>query len=199
MNEIENRIETTGRAILLGHFESGSPEWHAARAGIGGSDIGTICGINRWQTRQDLLESAVSGSKGIIEPNLAMRMGTAFEPAIRRLWAEDHPEVEVVETGTWRSLANPFWTANPDGIIKDREGNLSILEIKFSQARELPESWVYQVQWYCMILGLPSATIVQCSGNKLLEHHIKANVFLQLEMQDAATNYERELRELNGI
>jgi predicted phage-related endonuclease len=199
MNEIENRIEQSGRAILLGHFESGSPEWHAARAGIGGSDIGTICGINRWQTRQDLLESAVSGSKGIIEPNLAMRMGTAFEPAIRRLWAEDHPELEVVETGTWRSLANPFWTANPDGIIKDREGNLSILEIKFSQARELPESWVYQVQWYCMILGLPSATIVQCSGNKLLEHHIKANVFLQLEMQDAATNYERELRELNGI
>jgi predicted phage-related endonuclease len=199
MNEIENRIETTGRAILLGHFESGSPEWHAARAGIGGSDIGTICGINRWQTRQDLLESAVSGSKGIIEPNLAMRMGTAFEPAIRRLWAEDHPELEVVETGTWRSLANPFWTANPDGIIKDREGNLSILEIKFSQARELPESWVYQVQWYCMILGLPSATIVQCSGNKLLEHHIKANVFLQLEMQDAATNYERELRDSNGI
>jgi predicted phage-related endonuclease len=199
MNEIENRIETTGRAILLGHFESGSPEWHAARAGIGGSDIGTICGINRWQTRQDLLESAVSGSKGIIEPNLAMRMGTAFEPAIRRLWAEDHPELEVVETGTWRSLANPFWTANPDGIVKDREGNLSILEIKFSQARELPESWVYQVQWYCMILGLPSATIVQCSGNKLLEHHIKANVFLQLEMQDAATNYERELRDSNGI
>jgi predicted phage-related endonuclease len=199
MNEIENRIETTGRAILLGHFESGSPEWHAARAGIGGSDIGTICGINRWQTRQDLIESAVRGSKGIIEPNLPMRMGTAFEPAIRRLWAEDHPELEVVETGTWRSTVNPFWTANPDGIIKDREGNLSILEIKFSQARELPESWVYQVQWYCMVLGLGSATIVQCSGNKLLEHKIKPNIFMQLEMQDAATKYERELREQIGI
>ena len=130
MSEIENRIEQSGRAILLGHFQSGSPEWHAARAGIGGSDIGTICGINRWQTRQDLLESAVSGSKGIIEPNLPMRMGTAFEPSIRQLWAEDNPELEIVETGTWRSLINPFWTANPDGIIKDREGNLSILEIK---------------------------------------------------------------------
>ena len=199
MNEIENRIETTGRAILLGHFESGSPEWHEARAGIGGSDIGTICGINRWQTREDLLESAVSGSKGMIEPNLPMRMGTAFEPSIRRLWAEDHPELTIVETGTWRSVVNPFWTANPDGIIRDHEGELSILEIKFSQARELPESWVYQVEWYCMVLGLTHATIVQCSGNKLFEHKIKANVFRQLEMQDAAIKYERELRERNGI
>ena len=199
MNEIENRIESTGRAMLLGHFESGSPEWHAARAGIGGSDIGTICGINRYQTRDELLESAVRGSKGMIEPNLAMRMGTAFEPAIRRLWAEDHPDLKVIETGTWHSVTNPFWTANPDGIIKDHDGELSILEIKFSQARELPESWVYQVQWYCMVLGLTHATIVQCSGNKLIEHKIKANVFLQLEMQDAATKYERELRERNGI
>lgn len=193
MNEVENRIEQTGRAILLGHFESGSPEWHAARAGIGGSDIGTICGVNRFKSRDELLQERLTNAEPM-KPNLAMRMGTMFEPGIRQLWAEQHPELQIFETGTWQSVANPFWKANPDGIVRNREGELSILEIKFSQAREVPESWVYQVQWYMAILGLGSATIVQCSGNKLLEHNIKANLFLQLEMQDAATNYEKELR-----
>lgn len=187
--------------MLLGHFESGSAEWHAARAGIGGSDIGTICGINQYKSREELLGEAVTGSKGLLEPNLAMRLGTAFEAPIRRLWAEDNAEwLSVEETGTWQSLVNPFWTANPDGIIKWNDGELGLLEIKNSQARKVPESWVYQVQWYLMILGLRRGVIVQCVGNKFLEHSIEANVFLQMEMREQATKYEKQLEELlNGI
>ena len=198
MNEIEARVESTGKAFLIGHYESGSPEWHEARAGIGGSDIGTVMGVNRYKTRQQLLESRISGLEDITEPNLAMRLGTAFEPAIRRLWAEENSQwLHVFETGTWQSMENPYWKANPDGLILWRDQEIGILEIKNSMARDLPETWVYQVQWYLQILGLRKGIIVQCMGNKFVEHEINADVYLQTEMRAAAKLFEEEVK--NGI
>jgi predicted phage-related endonuclease len=194
MNEIELRVEALSKAMLIGTFESGSPEWHEARAGIGGSDIGTICGVNRYQTRQELLESRLRPSEAVSEPNLAMRLGTAFEPAIRRLWLEDNSQwLTVVETGTWQSLENPFWKANPDGLIRWNDGEIGILEIKNSQAPTLSDSWLYQVNWYLMVLGLRRAVLVQCKGNRFIEHSIEGNVNIQAEMRAAAKLFEKEI------
>jgi predicted phage-related endonuclease len=193
MNEIESRVEALGKAMLVGTFEHGSPEWHEARAGIGGSDIGTICGVNRYQTRTDLLKNRQDGTGGHIEPNLAMRLGTAFEPAIRRLWSEDNEQwLSVTETGTWMSQENPYWKANPDGLIHWNDGEIGILEIKNSQAPTLSDSWLYQVNWYLMVLGLRRAILVQCKGNKFLEFTIEANLNIQNEMRAAATLFEKE-------
>jgi len=198
MNEIEARVESLGSAMLIGTYESGSPEWHAARAGIGGSDIGTILGVNRWQSRQTLLESRLSPPEAPEPPSLPMRLGTAFEPAIRRLWLEDNKQfLTVVETGTWQSIQNPFWKANPDGLIRWNDGEIGILEIKFSQATDLQETWLYQVNWYLMLLGLRRAVLVQCKGNKFVEYSIEANINLQAEMRAAAKLFEEEVK--NGI
>lgn len=198
MSEIESRVESLGKAWCIGHFENQSPEWHAARAGIGGSDIGTLLGVNRYKTREEVLESRLSGSETFSEPNLAMRLGTAFEPSIRRLWLEDNSQwLTVEETGTWESLENPFWKANPDGLIRWNDGEIGILEIKFSMMRDLPQTWVYQVQWYLMVLGLKRGIIVQCQGNKFLEHEVVADLHLQIEMRAAAKQFENEVK--NGI
>ena len=193
MNEIETRVEALGKAMLIGTYESGSPEWHEARAGIGGSDIGTICGVNRYQTRTELLQSRQNGTQSLIEPNLAMRLGTAFEPAIRRLWLEDNYDwLTVVETGTWQSQENPYWKSNPDGLIRWNDGEIGILEIKNSQAPTMSDAWLYQVNWYLMVLGLRRAVLVQCKGNKFIEFSIEANVNIQQEMRAAATLFEKE-------
>lgn len=193
MNEIETRVEALGKGMLIGTYESGSPEWHQARAGIGGSDIGTICGVNRYQTRTELLESRQNGTQSVLEPNLAMRLGTAFEPAIRRLWLEDNSTwLTVVETGTWQSQEHPYWKANPDGLIRWNDGEIGILEIKNSQAPTLSDSWLYQVNWYLMVLGLRRAVLVQCKGNKFIEFSIEANVNIQAEMRAAALLFEKE-------
>lgn len=198
MNEIEKRIASLGSATLVGHFENGSPEWLEARAGIGGSDIGTICGINPYKTREDLLRDRLSASPTVLVPNLPMRLGTALEPSIRRLWLEDNSAfLDVVETGTWQSTENPYWKANPDGIIVYKDGRLGILEIKFSQAPKLSESWLYQVNWYLMLLGLESAILVQLRGNKFAEYEIKADTELQEKMRRAARLFEEEVN--NGI
>jgi putative phage-type endonuclease len=198
MNEIETRIESMGFAKLIGHFENGSPEWLEARSGIGGSDIGTICGVNPYKSREDLLQERLSDSTTVLVPNLPMRLGTALEPSIRRLWAEDNEAfLSVVETGTWQSTENPFWKANVDGIIVYKDGRLGILEIKFSQAPKLSDSWLYQVNWYLMLLGLESAILVQLRGNKFAEYEIKADAELQETMKLAARLFEEEVT--NGI
>jgi len=195
MNEIETRVEALGKAMLIGTFENGSPEWHEARAGIGGSDIGTICGVNRYQTRTELLKGRQDGTGSQIEPNLAMRLGTAFEPAIRRLWLEDNSQwLTVLETGTWQSQENPYWKANPDGLIRWNDGEIGILEIKNSQAPTLSDAWLYQVNWYLMVLGLRRAILVQCKGNKFIEFTIEANLNIQNEMRAAATLFEKEAK-----
>jgi len=42
---------TFNGAKLLGVFDNGTSEWHEVRAdGIGGSEIGTILGLNRWES-----------------------------------------------------------------------------------------------------------------------------------------------------
>ena len=45
-------------AKLLGVFESGTSEWHEARAdGIGGSEVGTILGLNPWESPYYLMQA----------------------------------------------------------------------------------------------------------------------------------------------
>lgn len=192
MNEVENRVESLGKARIMGRYLSGTPEWHAARAGIGGSTIGTICGVNTYQTRADALQSVLGLAEPIV-PNIPMRLGTAFEDGIRKVWAEDNWHRVVYQTGTWQSLENPFWKANPDGIIRDADGELSILEIKFSQGQSVPQTWIYQVHWYMMLLGLSKAVIVQCRGNKLIQHDIIADQSIFDEMRAEAALFEKEI------
>lgn len=192
MNEVEKKIEALGKAKLMGRYLSGTPEWHAARHGIGGSTIGTICGVNTYQTRADALQSVLGLAEPIV-PNMPMRLGTAFEDGIRKVWAEDNWQFTVYQTGTWQSVENPFWKANPDGIILDGLGDLLILEIKFSQASEMPKTWVYQVHWYMMLLGLSRAIIVQCKGNKLIQHNITADETIFDEMRAEAALFEKDV------
>ena len=198
MNEVELHIETFGTGKVLGHFENQSPEWHEARAGIGGSDIGTIMGVNQYKTRAQLLQERTSDTEPMA-PNTAMKLGTAFEGGIRQIWADDNRSwLDVLETGTWQSTVNPFWKANPDGLIQWKTGELGILEIKYSQQYKMPETWHYQVQWYLMILGLKRGIIVQCRGSQLVEHVIVADQNLQDAMRAHAITFENEMRFLNG-
>lgn len=194
MSNIDKAIEAIGRARLFGYFENQSPEWLEARAGIGGSDVGTIMGENQYKTRHDLLLEKRYGTEPLI-PNLAMRMGTKFEAGIRELWAENNEAwLTVHETGTWQGVANPDYKANPDGIIRWADGQLGLLEIKYSQAREMPRSWYWQVNWYLSLLGLKTGIIVQCSGNKLIEHRVELHPDVETRMLDEVNKFINEMR-----
>lgn len=172
----EDLVEALGKARMLGRWQSGSPEWHAARAtGIGGSDIGAIIGVNPFKTSDDLLAEKLGLSEPI-EPNMAMKLGTYLEGGIRRLWHDENRDwLDVYSTGTWQSLENERWLANPDGLIQWHDGQLGVLEIKYTGRKwsELPLYYEAQLLWYLHVLGLTKGILVQIQGHNLTEWNVE--------------------------
>lgn len=168
-------ITQTNGATLIGYYEPDSPEWHEARKGISGSDIGAILGVSPFKSTYTLWAEKRGLISDHIEPSIPMRMGTLFEPAIRQLFREQHPSLEVMETGTWASNVCADYKANPDGLIRDHEGNLGILEIKHTSQywAELPRTYYEQVHWYLSILGLDYAIVAAVTGGRYTEFTVE--------------------------
>jgi putative phage-type endonuclease len=182
---ITDSIESLGRAKYIGTFESGSPEWHSARLGVGGSDVGVILGKSQfkspytlWCEKSNLLEDSDS--------TIPMRLGSAMEPAIRQFFMDENKEwLTVHETGTWQSTESDWMKANPDGIIEWADGSLGVLEIKHSAnyVTEIPESWKLQVLWYLQVLGLKRGVFCAVIGGRYTEFEVLWDESLVEEMK----------------
>jgi putative phage-type endonuclease len=173
--EITQKIEALGFAKYLGTFEPGTPEWHEARKGLGGSDIAAVMDKNPYKSAFTLYAEKTGLIDGSIEPSMPMQMGTAFEPVIRDLFVKNNSEwLKVHETGTWASIQEPRSVANPDGIIEWDDGSLGVLEIKFSRMYwdKLPEHYNLQVQHYLSVLGLKRAVVVAVAGGDWKEFDV---------------------------
>jgi putative phage-type endonuclease len=173
--DITQKIEALGFAKYLGTFEPGTPEWHEARKGLGGSDIASVMDMNPWKSAFTLYAEKTGLIDGNIEPSLPMQMGTAFEPVIRDLFVKNNSEwLKVHETGTWASVEEPRSVANPDGIIEWDDGSLGVLEIKFSRMYwdKLPEHYNLQVQHYLSVLGLKRGLVVAVAGGDWKEFDV---------------------------
>jgi putative phage-type endonuclease len=173
--EITQKIEALGFAKYLGTFEPGSPEWHEARKGIGGSDVASVMDLNPWKSAYTLYCEKTGLIDSNIEPSIPMKMGTAFEPVIRQLFQENNKEwLTIHETGTWASIEDPRSVANPDGIVEWADGSLGVLEIKFSRMYwdKLPEHYNLQVQHYLWVLGLNRAIVVAVAGGDWKEFEV---------------------------
>jgi putative phage-type endonuclease len=173
--EITQKIEALGFAKYLGTFEPGTPEWHKARQGLGGSDIASVMDMNPWKSAFTLYAEKTGLIDGNIEPSLPMQLGTAFEPVIRDLFVKNNSEwLKVHETGTWASIEEPRSVANPDGIIQWDDGSLGVLEIKFSRMYwdKLPEHYNLQVQHYLSVLGLKRGVVVAVAGGDWKEFDV---------------------------
>jgi putative phage-type endonuclease len=173
--EITQKIEALGFAKYLGTFEPGSPEWHEARKGIGGSDVASVMDLNPWKSAYTLYCEKTGLIDSTIEPSMPMKMGTAFEPVIRQLFQENNKEwLTIHETGTWASIEDPRSVANPDGIVEWADGSLGVLEIKFSRMYwdKLPEHYNLQVQHYLWVLGLNRAIVVAVAGGDWKEFEV---------------------------
>lgn len=168
-------------AELVGVFEHDSPEWHAARSGVGGSDVGAILGLNPWESAFTRWAKKTGKISDEIHDNTAMRLGREFEPAILKMFAEDHPELEVFgDCGSWRSKERVFCTANPDGMFRDGNGEWGIIEVKTARqgwADGVPPNYRAQVLHYLYVMGLKRAYIVAVAGWDLVEFVIERNDF----------------------
>lgn len=166
-------------AEFLGEFESDSPEWHKIRSeGIGGSEVGTIMGLNPWESAYALWAK----KSGLIPTppldNWSIRFGKAFEQPILDLFQKEHPDFELYSAGTYRSKAHPTLHANPDALAKVN-GEWVIVEVKTSKNYwyEVPPAYIAQVRHYMLVMGIKKAVIVGVVNMSWVEHWIDADDF----------------------
>ena len=112
-------VTTTRAPVLVGHFEPGSSEWHAARAnGIGGSEVAPVLGLSPFESAFSLWHRKQGRVAAVVE-NDQMYWGKKHEPAICNEFAERHPELFVATVGTYRHADRPWQIANPDRLLFD--------------------------------------------------------------------------------
>jgi putative phage-type endonuclease len=133
-------------------------QWLATRrTGIGGSDVSTLVGLNRWTSRYELWLDKTGQLPLVDEQSEAAEMGLLLEPVVRARFARVH-RLTVHPAGTLRSTRWPWMLANPDGICSDHAG----LEIKTCSTWQATE-WAHgqtadhaelQAQWGMAVTGL---------------------------------------------
>lgn len=162
-------------ANLLGVFENQSEEWAEARKGaIGGSQVGTILGLNPYESPLTCYYKMRGEIPDRVEPTLRMRMGTLFEAPMLQLFAEQHPTWQVHGSATYESKLYPFLHANPDGFFTDEDGEIHLIEVKTSRDfwSEVPAAYVAQVQHYLWMFGIRHAKVVALTAGDYNEFDI---------------------------
>jgi putative phage-type endonuclease len=167
-----------GTATLVGRFEDGSPEWHEARTKvIGGSEVGSIMGVNAFESRYVLwYRKAGFITKGEEVANPLFEWGHRLEPVVAEKFADNHPEFAVQISGSWVHRDRPWHGANPDRILAPvyemDDGEVfigdpeAVLEIKTSMSgygwdRDMcPVKYVLQLRWYMECFGLQYGYLV---------------------------------------
>ena len=164
-------------ATVLGRWDPGSPEWHAARAhGVGGSEVAAVVGCSPFESRFSLWHRKAA-LVGPVDETPEMEWGKRLEPAIAAKFRDEHPELSFDRTGfTFAHEDRPWQIANPD-LYGD-----ALVEVKCSRdglgwgepgTDQVPIYYRQQVLWYCDVLDAPGAHIaVLVGGNDYREYHV---------------------------
>ena len=186
------KFEPTNGAKLLGEFESGSSAWHELRSdGIGGSEIGTILGLNPWESPFYLW--AVKTGK--IPPkqldSFPVKLGQILEPVIfDQIIPMLHPDWQLQTVGTYQHPNLPFLHANPDAIALI-DGELVVVEIKTSRNHfsELPPHYEYQIKHYMNVLGIKRGVVFGLVAMDPVEHWVTLDDFEAQVIEQEATKF----------
>jgi len=192
--------DTFNDAVWVGDAPSGSDEWHSMRrTGIGGSDIGTIMGLNPWESAFGLWAKRTGQIADPPVDNWSVRFGNAFEEPILRMWQTENPEWEVFRTGTWRHPKHGYLVANPDGLARHREtGEWVVVEVKTSRVfwDDVPPSYRAQVVHYMDVMGCGRAVIVAVAGWQWEERWIELDTFEADVQRSAALRFWEHLSQV---
>jgi putative phage-type endonuclease len=194
-------------ATLVGKYEHGSPEWHAARAnGIGGSEIAAVLGLSKWESHFSLWHRKL-GRIPERPQNPDQEWGTRLEPAILQKFADDHPELDVdVHPGTWRNTERPWQIANPDALAywsTEEDGTAAAYVVEAKNVNDRiayewdngpPPYYVAQTRWYLDTFGLDRAVIAALfGGSDYQEFEIHPDPDDTLLMREAGAAFMRSL------
>lgn len=192
-------------ARKIGTYETGTPEWHAARSGkMSGSRIAAAAGISPWTSPFSLFWEMTGLSQP--EPTEQMEMGTRLEPVVIDIFTERHPEIRTIRNpGTWLHKDRPWQLANPDALlvlpgVGARRRPDCILEVKTTGygdewgtpgTDQIPVHYLAQVLWYLDTLGIRWCIVAVLIGsrNHYEEYLVEADPVAAAELRIIAREF----------
>ncbi|MEV6081739.1 lambda-exonuclease family protein [Streptomyces sp. NPDC052069] len=191
---------------VLGWFEPGTPDWHAARAnGIGGSEIAAVMGISPHESRFSLWHRK-QGLIAPVEESEEMFWGKVHEPGICARFAQLHPELFVSAAPTYAAADRPWQIANPDRLIVPAPGAdhcVEIVEAKTARddhgwgkpgTDDIPVHYRAQALWYLDVLQVTRChVVVLIAGSEYREYVIEYDPAEVDLMQAAGAEFMRTL------
>ena len=171
--------------------EEDEKEWLANRTkGIGGSDVGAICGVNKYSSAR-LVYLKKTGQYQDSEDEFSdaalerMHFGRLLEPIVANEYVRRTGNKVVVSPATLTHKDYPWAIANVDRFIVDDKGvPYGILECKTASEYmdeawsegDVPLSYLYQLNWYLWVTGLEYG-VIAClvGGNKFYYYEVWRN------------------------
>jgi putative phage-type endonuclease len=150
---------------------SNRTEWLQQRTmGIGSSEVGTILGLNPFETPYQLWRRK-KGMDAPKEENFAMRAGHYLEDAVS-LFYRDATGVEIIKSskGDWLAVDDerPYLRVSPDRTFwlpnhVHNNHNKGILECKTTQLAvdedDIPKHWFCQLQYQLGVMGYEAGAL----------------------------------------
>lgn len=150
-------------------------EWLKARqSGIGGSDAGTILGVNKWKSKTQLFFEKVNPELKQQVDNEFIYWGNVLEDVVAKEFETRTGKKVRKNNKMLRHPEHEFMLANLDRVIV---GEKALLECKTTSQynidqwkdNEIPASYLCQIQHYMAVTGYEKAYIaVLCGGNQFI-------------------------------
>jgi predicted phage-related endonuclease len=136
---------------------------------IGGSTIGAIVGVSKWQTPLETWE--ILTGRRQVPVTWQMRRGTVLQDAILNWWVDQNlGTYKVLQTNVHIVGEPEYIIGDIDGIVLGKGGEKYIIEIKSSLYAEEPtEEWICQVTWYEGLSGIHKGFILIENGREIKE------------------------------
>ena len=165
-------------------------EWKAVRnKGIGGSDIGAICGVSPFTSARQIYFNKTGQFEDALKPGAAaqerMKWGHLLEPIVANEYAARTGKKLIELNATLAHKDYPWMRANVDRLIVDDNGvPYGVLECKTTseynneewENGEILLSYMYQLNWYLHILDLKyGAFACLVGGNKFYYYEVFRN------------------------
>ena len=165
-------------------------EWLKVRTkGIGGSDIGAICGVSPFTSARQVYFNKTGQFEEALKPSAAaqerMHFGHLLEPIVADEFARRTGKRLLNVAATLAHKDIPCMRANVDRLIVDDDGKpYGILECKTTseynneewESGDILLSYVYQLNWYMHILDLTyGAFACLVGGNKFYYYEVFRN------------------------
>lgn len=173
--------------------------WLAARQqGIGSSEVGTLLGVNPYETPYQLWRR----KKGLEAPKaetFAMRAGHVLEDAVAQFWHQETGRtIDSTSAGDWLAVDEnkPFLRVSPDRLywLDGESGEQGILECKTTQkqidADDLPKTWFCQLQYQLGVMGLAHGSLAWLTAGRAFDYQdIEANADFIAWMMEAIERF----------